>query len=206
MIVLPAETPVLRGPRVVLRAPDVRDVDAIRRLGVDPEIERLFGQHAEARRELSQAEAEAFYLAQIRDSNPLRWVLEFEGAFVGTARLHSVEKTDRRAAFAIGILSRDHLGRGLGTEATCLVLEHAFEILGLHRVSVRVLSFNERALACYRRCGFVEEGRERESAFFEGGWYDDVIMGVLADEYRRPAASSGGAPPSADAPPAPRDA
>jgi hypothetical protein len=63
------------------------------------------------------------------------------------------------------------------------VLTYAFAVLGLHRVTARVLSFNERALACLRACGFVEEGRERESVPFEGLWHDLVIMGVLDREF-----------------------
>ena len=31
----------------------------------------------------------------------------------------------------------------------------AFGILGLHRIDLRVLAYNTRAISCYRRCGFV---------------------------------------------------
>ncbi|MCI2424239.1 GNAT family N-acetyltransferase [Saccharopolyspora sp. K220] len=75
------------------------------------------------------------------------------------------------------------LGRGLGSEATQLVLEYAFTELGLHRVDLRVLAFNERAIACYTTCGFVIEGRERETALIDGRWHDDVMMSILDHEY-----------------------
>ena len=65
-----------------------------------------------------------------------------------------------------------------------MVLSHAFGTLRLHRVDLRVLSYNERAIRCYRACGFIEEGRERESARVGKAWYDDIIMGVLAREYQ----------------------
>jgi RimJ/RimL family protein N-acetyltransferase len=55
--------------------------------------------------------------------------------------------------------------------------------MGLHRIDLRVLEFNTGAIACYRRCGFVEEGRERESCCIDGQWYDDVVMGVLDREF-----------------------
>jgi RimJ/RimL family protein N-acetyltransferase len=44
---------------------------------------------------------------------------------------------------------------------------------------VRVLTSNARAIACHRKCGFVEEGREREAVSVEGGWQDDLVMGLL---------------------------
>ena len=65
--------------------------------------------------------------------------------------------------------------------ATRLVLQYGFEVVGLHRIDLRVLAYNERAIACYRRCGFVEEGRERDAALIDGEWHDDVIMAVLTD-------------------------
>lgn len=76
-----------------------------------------------------------------------------------------------------------HIGRGLGTEATRLVLSHGFDSMGLHRIDLRVLAFNAMAIACYRKCGFIVEGRERESCWLENVWHDDIIMGILAREY-----------------------
>jgi RimJ/RimL family protein N-acetyltransferase len=52
-------------------------------------------------------------------------------------------------------------------------------------VSLRVLASNTRAIASYRKCGFVEEGREREAALASSGWQDDIIMGVLDREWTR---------------------
>lgn len=56
--------------------------------------------------------------------------------------------------------------------------------MGLHRVDLRVLAYNERAIAAYRKCGFSQEGVERESAWIDGKWFDDVMMSILEDEYR----------------------
>jgi hypothetical protein len=44
---------------------------------------------------------------------------------------------------------------------------------------VRVLTSNARAIACHRKCGFVEEGREREAVSVKDGWQDDLILGLL---------------------------
>ena len=52
-----------------------------------------------------------------------------------------------------------------------------------------MLAFNEHAIAAYLKCGFVVEGRERESCLMDGRWHDDLIMGVLEHEYRALAAS-----------------
>src|SRR5262249_48127688 len=98
-------------------------------------------------------------------------------------RLDGVDLRDRRASLAIGIDDRTQLGKGLGSEAIALVLEYAFNVLNLHRVSVRVVDYNFRAIRAYQKCGFVIERRERESAFVDGIWHDDIMMAILDYEY-----------------------
>lgn len=176
--------PDLRGAHVLLRQPQPRDVAAIRLLGCDVEVERMYGHDAESQAELTQAQAEATYHDLVSSGDRYLWAIEVGGAYIGTAFLHSLEESERRAGYAIGIQASRYLGRGFGTEATRLVLVYAFESLELHWVAVRVLDFNQRAIACYRRCGFVEEGRERECVLLDGAWHDDVIMGLLEGEYR----------------------
>jgi RimJ/RimL family protein N-acetyltransferase len=186
---LPDVVPVLRGTRVALRPPTPADVGVVARLGVDPAIERFFGAERRTRRGLTTDEARR---ALARLAGPARtqgWVIEEGGRLVGLARLFAVEPDERRARYAVTLLSRERLGHGLGTETTRLVLAYGFAVLGLHRVSARVLDFNERALACLRASGFVEEGRERESVPFEGVRRDIVTLGVLDREFAALAAA-----------------
>jgi RimJ/RimL family protein N-acetyltransferase len=117
-------------------------------------------------------------------AHPHAWVVEHEGGLIGEVRLDSMNETDQRARLAIGIFDHGKLGRGIGQEVIRLVLRHAFDDLRLHRVDLRVLAYNVRGIRCYKRCGFVEEGRERESALVDGERHDDVIMGILAQDYR----------------------
>jgi RimJ/RimL family protein N-acetyltransferase len=85
---------------------------------------------------------------------------------------------------AIGIADAALLGQGLGSEAIQLAVAHAFGPMGLHRLSLRVLAFNGRAIRAYQKCGFRVEGRERESALIDDVWHDDLIMGLLAEDDR----------------------
>jgi len=116
------------------------------------------------------------------EEEPFSWVVEFEGRCIGVARLHGVERTAGTARYAIGLFSPEHRGRGLGQEITRLVLDYAFGTLGLSRVHLRVLDFNQRALDCYRRCGFLEIAREPVQ--LGGIAACDVIMEVRASSSR----------------------
>lgn len=159
------------------------DRDERRKLGRHADIVRSFGGDTPSSIVVTESEADAWY--HDLENEPIAWAIEVAGRFVGTTRLHSVNWRDRRASFAIGILDPDLLGRGLGTEVTRLVLAHAFSDLGLHRVSLRVLADNLRAIRCYEKSGFLREGIERESGFVDGRWHDDLMMAILEDDWRR---------------------
>ncbi|PBB80615.1 GNAT family N-acetyltransferase [Mesorhizobium sp. WSM3879] len=174
-----ADLPELRGARLILRRPIPQDVETRPALGRHREIVEAYGRTFGPNTTFTRGEAEA--AIRFIEQQNCAWVID-AGSFVGHVRLHSIDWQDKRAALAIGIDDQAYLGKGYGTEAIRLVLEHAFG-RGLHRVSLRVLSSNFRAIACYRKCGFVEEGREREAAFVGGAWQDDIIMGLLDREF-----------------------
>lgn len=174
--------PLLQGRKALLRPPRPSDREDRLRCGRRPELVVLYGGDPTRVDPPTAADAEEFYRKLLVD--PLSWVIEVDGRAIGTARLHHLDQADRRARYAIGIFDPNMLGQGIGTEATRLVLRYAFEELGLHRVDLRVLAFNQRAIACYNKCGFVVEGVERHSALITGTWHDDVMMAILEDEYR----------------------
>lgn len=178
------QPPVLSGPRVVLRAVVEDDRAARQAYGWDSEIERCFGEERVSG-SMTEDEAQEWYAESVRmvaDPTCLPWMVEVDGVLVGVAFLHSLRPPDQKARYAVGFFSVEHLGRGWGGEVTRLVLDHAFDVLGLHRVDLRVLAFNERAIRSYERSGFVVEGRERDSCRLDGVWHDDLIMGILAND------------------------
>ncbi len=173
--------PTFRGNRVTLRAPRAQDVAGRFALGNSPEINRMFGADPAQTRALTPEAAEAWVEAQM--AAPLAWIIEVDGRLLGAVRLHSLNHADHNGQLAVGILDPDKLDQGLGTEAMRLLLAHAFGALALHRLSLRVLAFNARAIASYHKLGFVQEGRARQAALIAGVWHDDLIMGLLATEF-----------------------
>lgn len=102
---------------------------------------------------------------------------------VGSCQLHSIDEEHRSAEVQIRIGDGDARGRGIGTEATRLLLRCAFRELDLHRVSLHVFATNGPARRLYERVGFREEGLLREAARIEGEWVDVVLMAILRSEY-----------------------
>jgi RimJ/RimL family protein N-acetyltransferase len=172
--------PVLTGERVTLRRPREEDFKARFKLGADAEIFRMYGGNRSDVRPMTE-EAAKLWVQRLLDQE-YAWVIE-AGSLIGQIRLDRVDLRDRRANLAIGIEDSGRLGIGLGTEAIALVSSYAFDVLKLHRVSVRVVDYNLRAIRAYQKCGFVIEGREREAALVDGTWHDDVMMAILDREY-----------------------
>lgn len=181
---LPQPAPVLPTSRCLLRP--VRPGDAAERqaLGVDPEIMQMFGVTPDFSEPMPMPRADAEEWCDFLSSRPdaISWVVEHEGRLVGSATLHSIRPDDRKAQLGIGLVDRAVWGLGLGTEVVREVVRFGFQDLRLHRTGLKVFAHNERAIRCYLRCGFVEEGREREAAYVGGAWRDDVIMGILVTD------------------------
>ena len=167
--------------RVRLRKPVPGDVDARAALGISSDINRMYGSIGAGQAQMTHRQAAAWF--KRLDGHPCAWAVEADDELVGEARLDSINDVDLRARLVIGLFNERHLGRGIGRRAIMLVLDHAFGPLGLHRVDLRVLSYNQRAIRCYEACGFVREGIERESARVGEAWHDDWIMGILAQDF-----------------------
>jgi RimJ/RimL family protein N-acetyltransferase len=172
--------PVLMGGRVTLRRPLPADAETRRRLGNDAEIVRMYGGSSSGARPMTENEAKQ-WVQKLHDHDHA-WIIEV-GSLIGAIRLDHVNFWDKRATLAVGIDDKARLGLGLGTEAITLVLRYAFDVMNLHRISVRVVEYNERALRAYQKSGFLIEGREREAALVDGMWFDDLLMGILDREY-----------------------
>ena len=173
--------PLLEGRNIKLRPPRGDDVAARFALGNHVEIAEMFGASGDEVKQITRQGA-ASWLQWLTD-HPHAWVIEVNGTFAGEIRLDNVNRQDRRAMMAIGINNPALLGKGFGTEAITVLLRHAFGEMGLHRIGIRVLAYNKRAIRAYEKCGFIVEGRERETAYVNGSWHDDIMMGLLDREF-----------------------
>ena len=172
--------PLLKGAHVTLRPGREEDADHFVRWFADTEVTRYLN-----RRMAVALYQEQEFLKKIGESkDDVWWMIDAQGKAIGATGIHLINWLDANAMTGIIIGEKDSWGRGFGTEATRLMLDHAFGTLGLHRVALTVFEFNERAIRAYRRCGFVVEGRARESIWREGRWWDELAMSVIASEWR----------------------
>lgn len=173
-----AEKPTLVGESVLLRP--VRAEDAPRLAAVDPETIRLTGTH----RTHSVQVLERWYDSRAGLDDRLDLAIVVGGDdWIGEVVLTDLDPPNLSCGFRILLAGPEFYGRGLGTEASRLMLAHAFETVGLHRIELEVYTFNPRARRVYEKVGFAYEGTRRQALYWDGEWVDAHIMAVLADEW-----------------------
>ena len=102
---------------------------------------------------------------------------------IGTISLENINHINRCATLGIFIGDKDYRNKGYGTEAIKLILEYGFKYLNLKNIKLDLMSFNKRALNCYKKCGFKEYGRRRKCNFINGEYYDSIEMDILNEEF-----------------------
>jgi RimJ/RimL family protein N-acetyltransferase len=121
----------------------------------------------------------------IAEHRGVMFVIEFEGRPIGQANYRDVQPKGKSAEVGIGIGEPGLWGKGLGREALGLVVKHLVDDLGLHRITLSVLAYNDRAIASYKAVGFEFEGLERDAVMTDKGtWADDVQMAYVVGRAR----------------------
>lgn len=107
-----------------------------------------------------------------------------DNRLIGSISLNSVNLLNRTSTLGIFIGDQSGRNKGYGTEAIQLMLDYGFNYLNLNNIKLDVFEFNERAISCYKKCGFKEYGRRRKSYFLNGKYYDEISMDILVDEFK----------------------
>ena len=179
----PQDEALLRGPRVRLRPLERADLPRYQELFSDPGINLLYGGLG-VPENLNRLQRR-FDAGEFDTTDRfLLLVIEAESTLIGAMVLRNTENLPSRSAtFGIIIGDSAYLGRGYGAEASTLLLDYAFGVLGYHKINLDLFEYNARALAMYEKLGFVVEGRRRENHWSRGRFWDDILMGVTAEEW-----------------------
>ena len=105
------------------------------------------------------------------------------GELAGEALLWNIDLHNRAAHIGISLLPAFR-GRGLGADVARVLCRYGFAIRGLHRLQAETLADNDAMIQAASRAGFTREGALRRSAWVSGDFADEVILGLLATEWK----------------------
>jgi RimJ/RimL family protein N-acetyltransferase len=170
------------GRRIVLRRHRAENLAVVSRWYRDPEVARLTRYQT---RPMPREEVERFFQTRLLGPDSVAYAIHVRltDRLIGLTTFSSLDPDNGSVLFHITLGERDVWGQGYGTEAASLMLAHAFERLGLHRVGLSVFSFNERAIRSYEKAGFRIEGRLRDAIARDGRYWDEIQMGALRPEW-----------------------
>lgn len=153
----------------ILRVLAIRNEDGVRRF--------MYTCHL-----ISEAEHFAWVERTMGDQSVRFYALLRGPEIIGATTLMSIDRTHRRAEWG-AYLGKAYHGRGLGKAMEVATLDLAFGELGLEKVNGEMLSFNEAALRCHLRLGFVVEGVRRRHILRDGEWVDVTLVGITRENW-----------------------
>jgi RimJ/RimL family protein N-acetyltransferase len=102
---------------------------------------------------------------------------------IGIFQVRSLEPGFDTAEWGFAMGS-EFWGSGIFIEGARLILNFAFDVIGAHRLEARAATANGRGNGALRKLGAVQEGVLRRSFVRDGQYYDQVLWGILAEDWR----------------------
>ncbi|WP_191566408.1 GNAT family N-acetyltransferase [Metabacillus idriensis] len=175
--------PILAGEKVVLRPfKSDEDFPFIEECLKDPVVLKYTGSSNEYDRE----EVYNWYHSRNEQSDRLDLAIvdKSRNILVGEAvvNLYDEQKQSMNFRILIGPKGRD---RGLGTEASQLIIEYVFKNTDLKSLTLSVFAFNPRAKKVYENLGFVIHSVDKNELEFEGEWIDSINMKLTREDWMK---------------------
>lgn len=171
----------IKGKFVTLRAIEKDDLELMRKMMNDPEIENLVVGWAFP---VSKYQQNQWYENNINNNNNLRFIIETpdDGA-VGLATLTDIDWKNRKAYHGIKLANQRNRTKGIGTDTVMAIMRYAFNELQLNRLDGNWFESNIASQNLYIKCGWKIEGKQRKSVYKNGEYRDLVVVGVLKEDY-----------------------
>lgn len=180
----------LYGKKVMLRAMEPEDMEMLREMVNDPEIEHMIGGWSFPVSKQGQLQ---WYEKVVTDNQSLRLTIELleTGEAVGLIILNGINWKDREVTSAIK-LKRDAPKRmGYASDAEFTLMQYVFEELHLHRISVEVMEYNTPSILMHEKCGAQREGLKRAAVYKNGAYHNVICYGILYRDFLDAAKKTG---------------
>ncbi len=103
---------------------------------------------------------------------------------IGNTSIHQINWIHRSGSTGTLIGEKDCWGKGYATEAKRLLVHFAFEEMNLVRLDSNVVAGNEASIRHLLSAGYLLEGTRRKALYIRGQWEDDLLFGLLREDWR----------------------
>lgn len=172
---------IIKGKKTILRPIEREDLEFMRSLINDPEIEETI---VGWQWPLSRKDEEEWYAGFRNSDRALRLIIETpEDGPIGFTGLTDFDWKNGCCRTTGIRISKKAQSRGLATDAYIAMFRFAFTQLRMHRITDSALESNIPSLRFLEKVGFVHEGVQRHHVFKNGAYRNVVALGILAEEF-----------------------
>jgi RimJ/RimL family protein N-acetyltransferase len=125
----------------------------------------------------------AFTDKEVKKSYPFIVFDKRTGKCAGSTRFYDYQEQNNTVQLGYTWYGKDFQGTGLNKNCKLLLLEFAFETLGLDRVEFRADALNERSIAAMKSIGCTVEGILRSNSKSATGRRDSIVLSILKNEW-----------------------
>jgi len=171
----------IKSKKVLIRAVEDADLPLLHKWANDPEIwYMLGGWHFPSSMEYQKK----WFLNLQNDPSNQRFAIDTPDlGLIGTVNLVDIDWKNNHAFTGLMLGDKDIRGKGYGTDTFMGIERYAFEELHLERLDGTVIEYNEAALKLIKKCGWKEEGRQRNWYFRKNRYWDRLIVGITRQDY-----------------------
>lgn len=169
----------IEGERIYLR--EIRLSDANRNY-CDWMNDSEINQYLESRFEKWSVSKLKRYISDIKrnpDNVFLAIVSRDGNKHIGNIKIGPINRRHKYADVGIIIGEKSFWGKGIATEAIKLVVDYAFNKLGLHKLTAGAYRCNIGSIRAFKRAGFSVEGVREKHCLCNGNYVDGVLLGIV---------------------------
>jgi RimJ/RimL family protein N-acetyltransferase len=150
-------------------------------VGLDPDLWTITMALIRNDEEMKEYVATALKSQEAGTALPFATIDKQSGRIVGSTRFGNIDKVNRRVEIGWTWLGKEFQRTHVNTEAKYLMLKHAFEVWGCHRVEFKTDVINEKSRNALKRIGAKEEGILRRHQVTASGRVRDSIYYSIVD-------------------------
>jgi len=169
----------LENDKILLRAPELNDLDVLFRWENDQSIWHL----SQTLTPFSRFDLEQFILNNNRDiyiEKQFRFMIasKVDQSLVGCIDLFDFDPHNARLGIGI-LVDKKYRKEGWASSALDLLIDYCFQYLKVHQVYCNILSSNIISMQLFKRKHFAEIGVKKEWVFLEGKYHDEVLLQLI---------------------------
>lgn len=169
------------GNKIILRAIEEKDLSLLKEMHNDPDLEMVIIGWAWP---LSSFGQEQWLDAVNKSQTNKKFIIQYNNNAVGLVVINDIDWKNRKASTGIKLCKECPKSQGIGTDTMMALERYAFDELQLHRLEASWFETNVPSVKMHKKCGWKEEGVQKDSIFKAGKFHDLTIGRCLESDYR----------------------